>query len=330
MDSRSPVTPPEGGGQGGSRTERGLRPALAAVGLVVALALPYVLPGTTSLLVIVGVFFLIVLGLNLLMGQAGQTSLGQTLFMAIGGYGAGLLALKLHWPTALAAAGMAVVSAGVAAVLGAAFLRLRGYYLALATLGLAVITQNLATGLGPLTGGPSGLVGIPSLRLGPIVFFSDQANYYLVLVVCGLGAWFVGNLQRGQTGRALSAIAADPQAAAMLGIKPSRYKTRAFVVSAVFASLGGSLYAFYFRFISPEMVGVTVAFAIVIMLTLGGARTLAGPLIGALLLQGLPMAGQRVALWEPLVAGLVLIVVVTYFPLGIWGGTRALIGRWRP
>ncbi|MEV4603301.1 branched-chain amino acid ABC transporter permease [Amycolatopsis sp. NPDC049253] len=300
---------------------------VATVAVVVALVLPLLVPGWLGLLVIAGIFFLIVLGLNLLMGYAGQVSLGQTLFMAIGGYGAGLLTLRWHWPTLVAMIVMAVVSAAVAAGLGTVFLRLRGYYLALATLGLAVITESLASGLTGFTGGPSGLVGVPSLRLGTFDVFSDQANYYLLLVVCGLGAWFVGNLQRSQTGRALSAIAADPAAATMLGINAARYKTSAFVVSAVYASLGGSLYAFYLRFISPEVVGVTVALSIVIMLALGGARTIVGPLLGALVIQGLPEVGQSFASWSPFVAGVVLILVITYLPRGIWGAVKKAVQR---
>jgi len=306
---------------------RPVRLVTALVAAAVALVLPLLVPGWLGLLVIAGIFFLIVLGLNLLMGYAGQVSLGQTLFMALGGYGAGLLTLRWHWPTLVAMIVMAGVSAAVAAGLGTVFLRLRGYYLALATLGLAVITESLASGLTGFTGGPSGLVGVPSLHLGPWEIFSDQANYYLLLVVCGLGAWFVGNLQRSQTGRALSAIAADPAAATMLGINASRYKTSAFVVSAVYASLGGSLYAFYLRFISPEVVGVTVALSIVIMLALGGARTLVGPLLGALVIQGLPEVGQSFASWSPFVAGVVLILVITYLPRGIWGTVKKLAER---
>lgn len=309
------------------KTRRSARPVTAVCALAVAVGLPFVVPGWTGLLVVVGIFFLVVLGLNLLTGLSGQVSLGQTLFMALGGYGAGLLTLRLHWPTTLATVVMALASALVAAVLGGTLLRLRGYYLALATLGLAVITESLASGLGDFTGGPSGLVAVPSLQLGGWTVFSDRANYYVLLVVCGLGAWFVANIQRGQTGRALTAVAADTPAASMLGINSARYKTQAFVASAVFASVAGSLYTFYLRFISPDVIGVTVAFSVVIMLALGGSRTLMGPLLGALVLQGLPQAGQTFSLWEPLVAGIVLILVMTYFPLGLWGTAKAFVQR---
>jgi branched-chain amino acid transport system permease protein len=160
-----------------------------------------------------------------------------------------------------------------------------------------------------------------------LVATSDLSNYYVVLAFCIFAAWFVAGLLRSRTGRALAAIAGDQQAASMLGINPARYKTRAFVLAAVFASVGGSLYAFYSRFVSPDMVGVLVAFNLVVMLALGGSRTVVGPLLGVVLLQGLPEAGQGFAPYEPLVAGVVLVVVITYLPQGLWGGIVSLAQR---
>jgi branched-chain amino acid transport system permease protein len=316
----------EGGSQPGSSARRWVGP-LVAVALLVAL--PYVTPGYVSFFVVVGIFFIIVVGLDVFLGQAGQVSLGQTLFVAIGAYGSGLLSIKLAVPSTLGILAMALVSAALAYLLGRPFLRLRGYYLALATLGLAVIAESLAKGLGGLTGGPSGLVGVPNIGIGSFVAVSDTANYYVVLAFCVFAAWFVAGLLGSRTGRALAAISSDQPAAAMLGINPARYKTAAFVVAAVFASVAGSLYASYSRFVSPDMIGVLVAFDLVVMLALGGSRTIVGPLLGVTLIRVLPEAGQRVALYEPLLAGVVLIIVITYLPQGLWGGVRTLISHRR-
>lgn len=313
--------------------KRGLpgRRALApVVGLVLLGVLPLVDPGAATFLIPVGVFFLVVLGLDVFLGHTGQVSLGQTLFMGLGAYGVGILALRWHVPTVAGVLIMAVVSAAVAYLLGRPFLRLRGYYLSLATLGLAVIAFSLANGLDSLTGGPSGLVGIPPLTVGSYAFVSDQSNYYVLLVVGALAAWFVRGVTRSRTGRALAAIAGDHHAAAMLGVDPARYKTRAFVLAAVFASVGGSIYACYSQFVSPDFIAVTVAFNLVVMLALGGSRSITGPLLGALLLQALPQAGQSVARYEPLIAGVVLVLVITYLPDGLWGGLRALATRFLP
>lgn len=307
-----------------SRRLRRWTPAVAALLLV---ATPYLFPISLGFLVVLGVFFLVVLGLDVFLGQTGQVSLGQTLFMGLGAYVAGILALNHGVPTVVALAVAASVSAGVAYLVGRPLLKLRGYYLALATLGLAVITESLATGLVDVTGGPSGLAGIPNIAIGPFVASSDLSNYYIVLVVCAAGAFFVHGVRRSPTGRALAAVAADQQAASMLGIDAARYKTRAFVIAAVFASVGGSLYAFYSRFVSPDMVGVIVAFNLVVMLALGGSRSIVGPFLGVLLLQVMPQLGQSVALYQPLIAGIVLIVVITYLPEGIWGGLKSVLGK---
>ena len=305
--------------RGSALSGRTVRIGLAVVGVVLAIALPYVIPTQMSLLVTVGIFYLACIGLTPLIGQAGQVSLGQTLFMAIGAYGAGLLAVKWHWPTAIAAIVLALFCGGLALLFGFAFLRLRGYYFALATLGLAVATASLSTAWISVTGGPSGMVDIPSLNLFGYEVFSDQANFYLLVVVGGLAAWITTNLRKSQTGRALAAVGNDSIAAGMLGINASRYKATAFAVSAVTASLAGSLYAFYLRFFSPEIITVTVAFSIVIMVAIGGSRSAFGPLIGALVIQGVPQMGQTFSIWVPLLAGLVLILVMTYFPTGLWG-----------
>jgi branched-chain amino acid transport system permease protein len=307
------------------------RRAVAPVLVLVVLAiLPLVDPGSATFLIPVGVFFLVVLGLDVFLGHAGQVSLGQTLFMGLGAYGVGILALRWHVPTVVGVLVMAVVSAAVAYLLGRPFLRLRGYYLSLATLGLAVIAYSLANGLDSLTGGPSGLVGIPPLTIGSYAFITDQSNYYVLLMLGALAAWFVSGVTRSRTGRALAAIAGDHHAAAMLGVDPARYKTRAFVLAAVFASIGGSIYACYSQFVSPDFIAVTVAFNLVVMLALGGSRSIAGPLLGALLLQALPQAGQSIARYEPLIAGVVLVLVITYLPDGLWGGLRAVVSRYLP
>ncbi|MGH9094469.1 MAG: branched-chain amino acid ABC transporter permease [Acidimicrobiales bacterium] len=312
------------------------RAAAAVAGIALLLAVPHLLPGWVGFFVTVGIFFLPVTGLNLLMGYGGQVSLGQTVFLAGGAYGAGLLSVRLGVPTLAALVVAAVVCAAVAGALGQVFLRLRGLYLALATLGLAVIVEQLVTALVSLTGGPSGLVGVPGLSLGPFTLVSATDYYYLLALLGVLGAWFARNIAATQTGRALAAIAADQEAAAMLGIKPSSYKTRAFVLSAVYASVAGSVDASYSRFISPDSVAVLVALSIVIMLALGGFRTVLGPLVGAIAYQIVPKLGQGVSLYEPLVAGLVLVLVMTYLPSGIWGSVRQLgqaalgPGRWPP
>jgi len=278
-------------------------------------------------LVITGILFIGVLGLDLLMGFAGQVSLGHAGFMAVGGYTAAILATRLGLaPLAATGAGIAL-SLAVALVLSLVTARLRGLYLALATLAFGLLVDSVTVGLAGLTGGPSGLVGIPSFALGGYAFTSATSTYYLVW---GIGAALVivlANLARSAFGRALRATRADQTAARALGIQVPRYKVSVFMISAALAALAGSLYAFYFHFLSPEMVSTSRSLEMIAMLVLGGEGTLVGPLIGVALLTLLPAAFQPLATYKTLAEGLVLVLIMLYLPAGIFGGLLAALQR---
>jgi branched-chain amino acid transport system permease protein len=299
----------------------------SAVAIAVLVALPWVIPATSGLLssfVITGIVFIGVLGLDVLMGYAGQVSLGQAGFMAIGGYTASILAVKYGWsPLAGTAAGL-VLSLICALILSLATLRLRGVYLALGTLAFSLLVDSLATGLMDLTGGPSGLSGIPSFSIGSLSFASPLSMYYLVLVVIiGAIALLLGGM-RSSFGRALKAIRNDQTAASALTINVGRYKVAAFAISAALASLSGSLYAFFFHYLAPEMVNTSRSFEMIAMLVVGGEGTLVGPILGVALLTLLPEIFQPFAIYKRLAEGALLVLVFQYLPGGILG----TLARW--
>ena len=298
------------------------RGALAAA--LAALALLAVLPllvdrGLLSSLIITFILFIAVLGLDVLMGYAGQVSLGQAGFMAIGGYTAAILATGYGVAPLLGIlAGMAL-SLAAAVLLSAVTTRLRGAYLALATLSFGLLVDSLVTGLTDLTGGPSGLVGIPAFAVGPVSFDTPLSMYYLVLgLIVALIAALTGAM-RADFGRALQAIRADQTAAAALGIDVPRHKMAAFAISAALASLSGSLYAFDFRFLAPEMVGTPRSFEMIAMLILGGDGMLVGGLPGAALITLLPTIFQPLAGYKILAEGAILVLAFQYLPNGILG-----------
>ncbi len=295
---------------------------LAAAGVLVALVwVPWQF-GDSSLmtsLTIAAILFLAVLGLDVLMGFAGLVSLGQAGFMAIGAYVASILVVRYGATPLLATLAGVGVSLVCALVLTFSTMRLRGLYLAIATLAFGLLIDSLTVGLAELTGGPSGLVGIPSFSIGGFAFDTPLRGYFLVIAIIGLALALLTAGMKSGLGRALLAIRADPLAAAALGIRVRRYRMAAFCISAVLGSLSGSLYAFYFHFLSPEMVGTTVSLQMLAMLVIGGEGTLFGPLLGVLLFTLLPVLIQGLDQYKTLGSGLLLVGISLYLPDGLFG-----------
>jgi branched-chain amino acid transport system permease protein len=283
--------------------------------------------GLMSSVIITLIVFIAVLGLDVLMGFAGQVSLGQAGFMAIGGYTASVLAVGYGVPPLLGTLAGLAISLACAVVLAVGTARLRGLYLAIATLAFGLLVDSVAVGAEALTGGPSGLVGIPAFSVAGFSFDTPLRSYYLVagILVVALAA-LVGGM-RGGFGRALQAIRADPLAAAALGVNVQRYKIAAFCISAGLGSISGSLYAFYFHFLSPDMVGTPLSLQMLAMLMVGGEGTLFGPLFGVVVLTMLPTVFQPLAQFKTMGSGLLLILFSLYLPSGIFGLVAAAVTR---
>lgn len=301
----------------------------AAAGLAIALVLPLLITsnGIMTGVTIAFILFIALIGLDMLMGYTGQVSLGQAGFMAIGGYTAGYLAITYEVPPVLGIlAGMAL-SVLCALALSLVTLRLRGLYLALATLAFGLLIDSCAIGFASITGGPSGMVGIPPFSIFGFEFYSPEQMYYLVLaIVVLLLVGLFGALGSG-FGRALRAIRTDQMAAAALGINIVRYKLVVFLISAALASLSGSLLAFFFNFLSPDMVGTARSLELVSMLVIGGEATLIGPLFGSIFLTLLPTLFQPLALYKTFFSGGLLVVCFLYLPQGIYGVIADLLNR---
>jgi branched-chain amino acid transport system permease protein len=301
-----------------------------AVVLVAVLALLPLLPlpaGLLSSLVIALILFIAVLGLDVLMGFAGQVSLGHAGFMAVGGYAAAILATSYGWPPLAATFVALVLSVLCALVLSAATQRLRGHYLALATLAFGLLVDSLAVGLVDLTGGPSGLVGIPAFDVAGFAFDTQARMYYLVLAVSVVLVVLLAGGMRLGFGRALKAVRSDQLAAAALGVNVGRHKVIALCISAALASLSGSLYAFNFHFLSPEIVSTTRSFEMIAMLVLGGEGTLIGGFFGSLVLTLLPTLVQDLAAFKTAVEGAILVAIVLLMPEGLFGRIALLLER---
>ena len=303
---------------------------LAGAAAVLAAAVLPLLIGSPSLLsglVISGILFIALIGLDVVMGYAGQVNLGQAGFMALGGYTAGIITTQYDVEPLLAVAAAVALAVVASLVLSAVTMRLRGLYLALATLAFGLLVDSCAVGFVDLTGGPSGLVGIPSFSVGAYAFDTPISMYYLVLAIAVLILLLLRGAMRGGFGRSLQAIRTDQLAAAALGVNVVRAKVTAMAIGAGLAGLSGCLYAFFFHFLSPDMLGTSRSLELVAMLVVGGEGTLVGPLFGAALLTLLPTVFQPLAMFKTFASGALLVASFLFLPQGMFGVFAGWLAR---
>lgn len=260
--------------------------------------------------------FMACVGLSLLVGQAGQISLGQAGFVGIGAYGAAILTTKAGLDPWLSLAGAAVLCVVVAVVLGIPTLRLHGYYLAMATLGINVIILVLLDKLKGVTGGVDGIGGIPSLHTGGASLGGPRTYHLVVWAVALLIFQLALNVTRSRPGRSFRALRQSEAAAASLGINTSLRKVQVFALAALLASIAGSLEAYYQKggvpgHIWPSSYGIDVSILLISGVVLGGLRSIWGALWGAVLVAVVPELLKRFGLedYTMLVFGLLLVAV---------------------
>ncbi|MBN1141306.1 MAG: branched-chain amino acid ABC transporter permease [Deltaproteobacteria bacterium] len=282
---------------------------------------PYVL-GISNL---IAVYLIAVIGLNLFIGYAGQISLGHAAYVGLGAYGSALLTIHFDLNPWVAMAAVAAAVAFAAFLVAIPTLRLSGHYLAMATLGFNIVCHTVMTQWDQVTGGPSGLAGIPPLSLGGVSIDDEAKFHYLVwsfaIVVLTLGL----NLARSSLGLALAAVAQNETAAESLGIQVGRAKTRVFVLSAVLASLSGSLFAHCFTFINPDSFTIFNSIELVTMVVIGGLGSIWGSLFGTTLIVLLPEFLHFFDAFRDIIHGLILVTVLILLPQGLVSGLRDLL-----
>jgi branched-chain amino acid transport system permease protein len=310
-----------------------LRELIRSRGSVIAIAalvllLPLILPSTFyyRLAVLVFIYGLAVVGLNLLMGFAGQVSLGHAGFFGIGAYAVAVA--PTHWgvPSWLALMGGVAASGLLAFAIGRPILRLKGHYLAIATLGMGLLIAMVFTNEARLTGGPDGMP-VPRLELfgwrarGPVTW------YWISGVTLTLAAWLAANLIDSPSGRALRAIHDSETAASVLGIAVARYKLVVFVVSAIYAALAGAYLALFDGLVTPAVAGFLRSIEFVTMAVLGGLGSLLGSLVGAAILTLLPQVLTVFHDYEHVVLGAVMVVVMIFMRAGIVPSLATMMRR---
>lgn len=293
-------------------------PYAPAVTMIFAVCLfPLVASSNFQLRLATVLFFysVVTLGLNLLMGYAGQVSLCQAAFFAIGAYAVAIGPAHLAMPAWASLVIGTVATGGIAYIIGRPILRLSGYYLAMATLAFGAIVSIVLNNEVALTGGPDGMqvarLYIAGFRFIGISYWYWTAGALLVVVMLA-----IANILRSPTGRALRAIHDSELAANVLGIDVARYKLIAFVISAVFASLAGSGLAFFDGHITPVAGGISRSIEFLTMAVIGGLGSIMGSIVGAAFLVVLPQVLTSFQEYEHAILGAILVLTMVLLPTG--------------
>jgi branched-chain amino acid transport system permease protein len=303
---------------------------------------------TMDTMIRVGILSIVVVGLNLLMGYAGQVSLGQAGFYALGAYISAILSTLAArhnvlvgisdtwwWPWLVIILGMALTG-GFAYLVGKPILRLKGNYLAMATLGLGIIIYILGGQFEGITGGYDGLTGVPRLQIGDFKLWPLERYYFLVWGTAIAVIVVARNIVNSRVGRALRAIHTGEVAANTCGVDTERYKVQALVVSAMCASLAGSLYAHFQGAVSPNPFNFRVSVELVVMAAVGGLSSIWGAPFGVGLIFAMrdllrsrmeDILHVRGGEYELIVYGIVLVLIMIFMPEGLTSGGVSLARR---
>ena len=303
-----------------------LLPALAVA--LIVIALPWFFPSMYYYRIgaLVFIFALAVVGLNLLMGFAGQVSLGHAGFLGIGAYAVAIGPTHLGMPSWLSLLAGAAVSGFVAFLVGRPILRLKGHYLAVATLGFGLLIAIVFTNEAGWTGGPDGM-SVPRLVLFGWAVKGSDTWYWISGGTCVVGFLLALNLMHSPTGRAVQAIHDSEVAAQVLGIDVASKKLAIFIVSAMYASVAGSYLALFNGHVTPEVAGFLRSIELVAMVVLGGMGSIVGSLVGAVVLVVLPQALTMFHEYEQALLGLIVMVFMIFLRRGIVPTLASLVAR---
>jgi branched-chain amino acid transport system permease protein len=297
--------------------------------ITVVAGLPFFMrnPYYLGAMVFVGIYSMITISLSLLMGYAGQISLGHAAFFGIGAYASGLLTTRAGFSPWIALIFAMAITGIFAFVVGIPVLKLRGHYLAMATLGFGEIVYIFFNSAVDLTGGPSGFGQIPRLSIFGFVLKRDVHFYYLVWTTVVILMVLALNVIHSRVGRALRSIHGSETAANAMGVNTSSYKMQVFVASAMVASLAGTYYAHYVTFVSPTTFDANMSILLVTMVVVGGMSNVWGALLGAVLLGTLPEYLRTFGDYDIVIYGGVMLVIMMFAPEGLAGSIGQLKRR---
>jgi ABC-type branched-subunit amino acid transport system ATPase component/ABC-type branched-subunit amino acid transport system permease subunit len=299
---------------------------LAAIGAGAVYLLPWLYPTVffVHLLERFAFLYIIIAGLNLLVGYSGQLSLGHAGFYALGAYGAALTGIHFGLPFPLAVAAGAVVAAAAGTVVALLSLRAKGPYLAMVTIAFGAVIEIASNRWVKLTGGPAGL------QIDRPEWTEVGASYYYVVGFLALGmTLLLANMISTRFGRTLRALGQSEAAASVLGIDVRAWKMLVFAISAFYAGLGGALLAYQSTFLNSDGFQFSVSITFLIGVIVGGAGTLVGPLVGTVVIAILPQLFEQLYDYHLMIFGLILLVALLVMPEGVVGTISSLWKRYR-
>lgn len=302
-----------------------LKPLLVLAAIILLLPIFVKSQYIFTILILIGIYAIVTVGLSLLIGYAGQISLGHAAFFGIGAYASAILSGTHQMSPWVAMLIGMVATFLIAYVIGIPILKLKGHFLALATIGVNIIVYILMLGLNNITGGAAGFVGIPILTIFGFSLNDKLFFYFFVWLVAFLIIILSTNIVRSHVGRLLRSIHDSEIATETLGVQVSKYKVAIFALSAAFASIAGSIYAHYITFISPPTFYITKSILFLIMVMVGGASSVWGAVLGTAIIMFLNelirfvghtyfgISGEV----EIVVYGLIIILIMMYLPKGL-------------
>jgi branched-chain amino acid transport system permease protein len=294
---------------------------------VLMAVVPFVLKSdfVLSIATFIVIYSIVALSWNLLVGYSGQLSFGHHGFFLVGAYTSAIFVKTVGLPflAGLAAGGVAATVAGI--VIGFPAVRLKGFYLGMVTIAFAESLNLITRYLPSITGGEYGFSGIPKVSIGGFVFSSALSYYYMTLIVCFLLFLFAQNLLRSRFGYGLQALRSDEVVATSTGVNITIAKLQIFALSACYTGIAGCLYAFFVRFIAPDVFTLKFQVMIFAMSVLGGLVSIWGAIIGAAVYTVLPQVVGAFEDWYYVIWGLTIILVLAFMPRGVYPSLAHLL-----
>ncbi|WP_435921999.1 branched-chain amino acid ABC transporter permease [Paenibacillus sp. DYY-L-2] len=293
--------------------------AIAAVLLALPLALGQINDYLMHIVIMIGIFSILSMSLNVIIGYAGQFALGHAAFYGIGAYSAALLMIHFHVSFWIALPAAAVIAGFFGFLLGTPVIRLRGDYLGIVTLGFGEIVRLIFVGWVDVTRGPMGLPGIPAPSLFGYTFSGKTEFYYLILALALLTFFVIHRVVHSGVGLSMLTVREDETLAQSIGIRPNKYKLIAFTVGGFFAGIAGAFWATYISFVSPDAFRYLDSVNILAMVILGGTASLPGSILGAVILVLAPELLRYMSDYRMLLMGLAIVLMMIFKPTGFWG-----------